>query len=78
MVGKDSWDIWHYYVHTAAFEVDSQQGSVYSTETSKCYVAAWVGGVLGENGYICMYGWVPLLVTGNYHNIAKWLYSNAQ
>ena len=56
MVGKDSWDIWHYHVHTAAFEVDSQQGSVYSTETSKCYVAAWVGGVLGENGYMCMYG----------------------
>ena len=26
-------------------------------------------GSLGENGYMYMYGWVPLLSTWNYHNI---------
>ena len=31
---------------------------------------------LGENGYMYMYGWVPLLCTWNYHNIINWLYSN--
>ena len=28
---------------------------------------------LGENGYIYMYDWVPLLSTWNYNNTANWL-----
>ena len=31
-------------------------------------------GSLGENGYMCMYGWVPLRSTRNYHNIGNQLY----
>ena len=34
---------------------------------------AWEG-VMGENGYVYMYGWVPSLFTQNYHNIVNWLY----
>ena len=30
---------------------------------------------LGENGYMYIQGWVPLLSTWNYHNIVNWLYS---
>ena len=38
---------------------------VHSTGHSvPCYVAAWTGGESGENGYICTYGWAPLLSTG--------------
>ena len=33
-------------------------------------------GSLGENGYIYMCGWVPLLSAWNYHNIVNRLYSN--
>ena len=33
-------------------------------------------GSLGEKGYMYIHGWVPLLSTWNYHNIANWLYSN--
>ena len=33
-------------------------------------------GSLGENAYMYMYGWIPLLSTWNYHNIVSWLYSN--
>ena len=33
-------------------------------------------GSFGENGYMYMYGWIPLLSTWNYHNIVNWLYSN--
>ena len=33
---------------------------------------------LGENGYMCMYGWVPLLSTWNYHNIVNQKYSNTK
>ena len=33
-------------------------------------------GSFGENGYMYMYTWVPLLSTWNYHNIVNWLYSN--
>ena len=33
-------------------------------------------GSLGENGYVYIYGWVPLLSTQNYHNTVNWLYSN--
>ena len=42
--------------------------------SAQCYVAAWMGGELGENGYIYMYGRVPLLPAGDYHNIVSWLY----
>ena len=36
----------------------------------------WCQGNLGENGYMCMYCWVPLLSTWNYHYIVNWLYSS--
>jgi len=32
-------------------------------------------GRLGENGYMYMYGWVPLLSTWDYHNAVNCLYS---
>ena len=35
-------------------------------------------GSLKENGYMYMYGWVPLLSTWNYHNFVTGLYSNTQ
>ena len=35
-------------------------------------------GSLGENGYICMDGWVPSLLTWNHHNIVNWLYPNTK
>ena len=50
---------------------------LYSTGNStQCYVAAWWEGNLGENGYMYIYGWVPLLFIWNYHNIVNQLYSN--
>ena len=37
---------------------------LYGTGNSaQCYVAAWMGRVLGENGYMYMYGQVSLLST---------------
>ena len=35
-----------------------------------------VGGELGENGYVYIYGWVPLLSTGNYWKIVNKLNLN--
>ena len=32
--------------------------------------SGWEGS-LGENGYMHMYAWVPLLSTWNYHNIVN-------
>ena len=47
---------------------------LYSTGNSaQCYVAAGMGGELGENVYVYMYGWVPLLFTRNCRNIVNWL-----
>ena len=34
-------------------------------------------GSFGENGYVYMYGWVPLLSIWNYHSVVNWLYSYA-
>ena len=40
--------------------------------SAQCFVAAWIGGesggdwILGENGCMCLYGWVPLLSTWNF------------
>ena len=52
-------------MHTAMFKMDNQQGpTVCSTGNSaQCYVAAWLGAELEENGYMYMYGWIPLLST---------------
>ena len=37
---------------------------LYSTwNSAQCYVTAWMGESLGENGYMYMYGWIPLLST---------------
>ena len=45
------------HVHTAVFKMGSQQGPTVSTwNFAQCYVAAWMGGGLGENGYMYMYG----------------------
>ena len=44
----------------------------YSTwNSAQCCVAAWMGGSLGENGYMYMYGWVPSLYSWNYHDIVS-------
>ena len=44
--------------------------------SAQCYVAAWIGVEFGENGYMYLYGWVPLLFTWNYHNIVNQPFSN--
>jgi len=49
---------------------------LYSTgDSAQYYVAAWVGGHLGENGYLYSFGWIPSLFTYNYQN-SNWLYPN--
>ena len=49
---------------------------LYSTgKSAKCYVAVWMGGEQ-EDGYMCIYDWIPLLSTWNYHSICNQLYSN--
>ena len=77
--GRDSYGVWDGYVHTDTFKVDNQQGSAveHRERTLLSDVAAWLGGEFRENGYVCMYSWVPLLVTWNYHIINR-LYPNTK
>ena len=61
----------------------TNKGLLYSTwNSAQCYVVTWMGGEFsgGGNGYgyIYMYGWAPLLLIWNYHNIATWLYPNTK
>ena len=52
---------------------------LYSTwNSAQCYVAAWVGGDLGENGYLYIYGWVPSLFTWYHHNVFHQLYATTK
>ena len=38
---------------------------------AQCYVVAWMGGEFwGE--WVCVYVWVPSLLTWNYHSILAW------
>ena len=61
--GMDTYTLLH-------FKKITRKDLLYSTRNSaQCYVAAWMGGELEENGHLCMYGWVPSLFTWNYHNI---------
>ena len=51
-------------MHTAVFETDNQKDLLHSTgDSARCYEAAWLGGGLGEDGYMYTYGRVPLLST---------------
>ena len=73
--GRDSYGVQDGHAHTAIFKMDNQQGPLYSTwNFAQCYVAAWMGGDLGENGCVYMYGWVPSLFIWDYHNIVNRLY----
>ena len=44
--------------------------------SAQCYVQPEWGGSLGENEYMYMYGWTPLLTTGSYHIIGNQLHSS--
>ena len=46
--------------------------------SAQCYVEAWIGESLGENGYMYMYDWVASLFTWNYHDVVNHLYSNTK
>ena len=49
-------------VHTAVFNMDNQQGPMYSAENSaQRYVAAWTGGTFGGE-WILIYTWLSPLV----------------
>lgn len=53
---------------------------LYSTwNSAQSYEAVWMGvGFGGEWIQIYIYGWVPLLLTWNYHNIDNQLYPNTK
>ena len=48
---------------------ETQTGALYQSR-GVGWIGIWEGG-LEENGYICIYGWVSLLSTWNYHNIVN-------
>ena len=52
--GEKRQEVWDQRVHTAVFRMDNlQEPTVYGTgKSAQCYVTAWMGGELGENGYI--------------------------
>ena len=47
-----------------AFDLQNSTGN-----SVQYFVAVCLGGSLGGNGYMYMYGWVPSLYTWNYHSI---------
>ena len=63
-----------YFTHAlTALKIILGDGFYYSNSSNgfqKIFEAlpSWKGN-LGENGYLYMYGWVPVTVTWNYHNI---------
>ena len=53
--GTDSWGVWDAHVHAADLKWMINKDLRYSTGNSaQGYVAAWMGGELGENGYVYM------------------------
>ena len=45
--------------------------------SAQCYVTVWMREEFRENGYMCMYGGVPSLLTRNY-NIVNQLHPNTE
>ena len=61
---------------TGIFLKDPGSDPLYrSWNSAQSYVAAWMGGSLGENGYMYADGWVPSLFTWNCQNIVNQLCS---
>ena len=61
----------------AIFKMVNQQGRTIYHRT--LLIVMWQPGLkgsLGENGYIYLHGWVPLLSTWSYHNIVNQLHSD--
>ena len=54
-------------------EFHALQKTAQGTLLNVTWQPGWEGS-LGENGYMYIYGWVPLLSTWNYHNFVNWLY----
>ena len=54
---RDCQGIWDGHVHLAVFKMCNNEDLSYSTwnATAQCYVAAWMGRKLGENGYMYLY-----------------------
>ena len=44
----------------------------------QCFVPGWTGWGFGENKYVYMYSWVPVLLTWNFHNVVDQLYPNTK
>ena len=72
MGGRIGQGVWDPHVYTAIFKMDNLHRELCSTLCGSLDGR----GVWGENGYMYMYGWVPLLCTRNYHNIVDRLCSN--
>ena len=75
--GRDSSEFgMHMYT---VFEMNNQKGpTVQHRELCSVLCGSLMGGELGENGHMYMYGGVPSLFTRNYHNIVNLLYSSTK
>ena len=61
------------------FKMDNQKGpTVQHVELGSKSCASLDGGGLGENGYMCVCAWVPLLFTWSNHDIINQLYPNTK
>ena len=74
--GRDSEGIWEGHVYIAVFKWITNCIAHGTLLNVLCH-PGW-GEVLGENGYKCMYDWVPLLFTRNDHDTVNQLYPNTK
>ena len=63
--------------HFAGSAAVTQYCTARGTLLNVIWQPGWEGS-FGENGYMYMYGWVPLLDIWNFHNIVNWLYPNTK
>ena len=73
--GRDSWGAGDGHIHTAIFKMDNQQWPTQRSLFNVVWQPGWERS-LGENRYVYVYGWVPLLFIRCYHNTANPLYSS--
>ena len=65
-----------YFIFILNLKIQFKKGlNIHGTLLNVMWQPAWEG-AWEENGYMYMYGWVPLLSTWNYYNIVNQLYSN--
>ena len=78
-LGSLGWSRTHYFKYSSEYRLYLQDLLCGTGNSAQGHVGGGTGGSLWENGYKYTCGWIPSLLTWNYHKLlVNWLYPNTK